>query len=203
MRLDELDVFRIEVSTATRQRHIRAVTTALAQRQPHRRFWPHRIFWPHRSFRRLPLILAATLVLIPLAAWASESSIPGDVLHPIKRFLEPAWALFDGDVRARHRVDELEMMIELQAPPTLIDQQLVDAEAAVGDNPLLRERLAELKEDLAREPISDEMRPTTTTTTTTTTTATTVTTPARAPAPEPTRTVETTTTAASRGTIRP
>jgi len=193
MRLDELDVFRIEVSTSTRQRHLRAVTTVLAQRQP------------HRSFRRLPLILAATLVLIPLAAWASESSIPGDVLHPIKRFLEPAWALFDDEVRARHRVDELEMMIELQAPPTLIDQQLVDAEAAVGDNPLLLERLAELKEDLAREPISDEMRPTTTTTTTA---ATTVTTTARAPAPEsttaPLRTAETTTTtAATRGSTRP
>ena len=31
MRLDELDVFRIEVSTATRQRHLSAVTTTLAQ----------------------------------------------------------------------------------------------------------------------------------------------------------------------------
>jgi hypothetical protein len=199
MRLDELDVFKIEVSTATRQRHLSAVTTALAQRRS------------HRSVRRLPLILAATVVLIPLAAWASESSIPGDVLHPIKRFLEPAWGLFDDEVRARHRLDELEALIELQAPPTLIDQQLVDAEAAVGDNPLLLERLAALKEDLAREPISDEMRPTTTTTTTTTTTATTTTvaTTARAPAPEPTttaplRTAETTTTTAStRGTTRP
>ena len=97
-------------------------------------------------------------------------------------------------------------MIELQAPPTLIDQQLVDAEAAVGDDPLLLERLAELKEDLARGPISDEMRPTTTTTTTTTTT---VATTDRAPAPEPTttaplRTAETTTTtAATRATTRP
>ena len=200
MRLDELDVFRIEVSTATRQRHLSAVTTALAQQKP------HPISRPHRSFRRLPLILAATLVLIPLAAWASESSIPGDALHPIKRILEPAWALFDDDVRARHRLDELEAMIELQAPPTLIDQQLVDAEAAVGDDPLLLERLAEIKEDLAREPISDEMRPTTTTTTTTTTT---VATTDRAPAPEPTttaplRTAETTTTtAATRATTRP
>lgn len=191
MRLDELDVFKMEVSTATRQRHLVVLTAALANRQP------------HRFFRRLPLILVAAFLIIPLAAWASASSIPGDVLHPIKRFLEPAWALFDDDVRARHRVEELEALIEQRGAQTLIDQQLIDAEAAVGDNPVLLERLAEVREDLAREPISDEMRPTTTTTTTTT-----VTTTARAPAAEPTTQptgpVETTTTtAATRGSTRP
>ena len=154
MRLDELDTFRIEVSTATRDRHLNNVATALSQKRP------------RRSLRKLSLIFAAALLLIPLGAWASESSVPGDLLHPIKRFLEPAWALFDNDLRARHRVEELEVLIEQQRPPSVIDQQLIDAEDAVGDDPVLLERLEEAKEDLAREPVSDEMRPTTTTTTT-------------------------------------
>lgn len=144
-------------------------------------------------------MVAAALLLIPLGAWASESSVPGDLLHPIKRFLEPAWALFDDDVRARHRVEELEILIEQQRPPSLIDQQLIDAEDAVADDPVLLERLEEAKEDLAREPVSDEMRPTTTTATTVT--ATTVS-PAEV---EPSRPPEaiTTTTVATRASTRP
>ncbi len=184
MRLDELEVFRIEVSTTTRQRHLNQVTTAI-HLQP-----------PQRSLRKLTLILAAVLVLVPLGAWASESSVPGDFLHPVKRFLEPAWALFDDDVRARHRVEELEALIEQQGPQSLIDQQLIDAEAAVGDDPLLLERLEVAKEGLTPEPISDEVRPTTTTVATTTT--------ARPAEVEPTRPPETTTTTtATRGTTRP
>jgi hypothetical protein len=185
MRLDELDTFRIEVSAATRHRHLNNVATALRQERPLR-------------FRKLPLILAAALLLIPLGAWASESSVPGDLLHPIKRFLEPAWALFDNDVRARHRVDELEVLIEQQGPPRLIDQQLIEAEEAVGDDPVLLERLEEAKEDLAREPVSDEIRPTTTTATTAATT--TMVSPAEV---EPTRPPETTTTVVTRGSTRP
>lgn len=190
MRLDELDTFRIEVSTATRHRHLNNVATALHQQRP------------RRSFRQLSLIFAAALLLIPLGAWASESSVPGDLLHPIKLFLEPAWALFDHDVRARHRVEELEVLIEQQRPPSLIDQQLIDAEAAVGDDPVLLERLEEAKEDLARDPVSDEMRPTTTTATTAA--ATTTVGPAEVePTTQPTRPPETTTTVATRGSTRP
>ncbi|MGZ8755469.1 MAG: hypothetical protein ACXW15_09820 [Acidimicrobiia bacterium] len=187
MRLDELDTFRIEVSTDTRHRHLDNVATALRHQRP------------PRSFRKLSLILAAALFLIPLGAWASESSVPGDLLHPIKRFLEPAWAVLDSDVRARHRVEELEVLIEQQGPRSLIDQQLIDAADAVGDDPVLLERLEEAKEDLAREPVSDEMSPTTTTTTTTVATTTTV----RPAGLEPTRPPTTTTTVATRESTRP
>lgn len=193
MRLDELDTFRIEVSAATRHLHLNNVVTALRQQRP------PSSFRKVGSFRKLSLMVAAALLLIPLGAWASESSVPGDLLHPIKRFLEPAWALFDDDVRARHRVEELEILIEQQRPPSLIDQQLIDAEDAVADDPVLLERLEEAKEDLAREPVSDEMRPTTTTATTVT--ATTVS-PAEV---EPSRPPEaiTTTTVATRASTRP
>jgi hypothetical protein len=193
MRLDELDVFKIEVSTATRQRHLNEVAAAVRHRPP------------RRSLRRLPLMLAAALLLIPLAALASELSVPGDFLHPIKRFLEPAWSLLDGDVRARHRVEELEALIEGQGSQSLIEQQVTEAEAAVGDHPLLLPRLEQAKEDLARGPISDEMRLTTTTTPPTTTTATPTT--AQPPAVEPTtpatRPATTTTTVVTRGSTRP
>ena len=194
MRLDELDTFKIEVSTATRDRHLNNVASALRQQRP------PRSFRKLRSFQKLSLMFAAALLLIPLGAWASESSVPGDLLHPIKRLLEPALALFDNDVRARHRVEELEVLIEQQRPPNLIDQQLIDAEEAVGDEPVLLERLEEAKEDLARGPVSDEMRPTTTTATTVATTTTVS--PAEV---EPTRPPEaiTTTTVAARASTRP
>jgi hypothetical protein len=195
MKLDELDVFVIEVSMANRRRHLNNLTEALHQRRH------------HRSFRRLPLMVAATLLLIPLGAWASETSVPGDLLHPIKRFLEPARALFDNDIRARHRIEELEALIEQQGPQSLIDQQLIDAEAAVGDDPALVERLEDAKEDLVREPISDEMRPTTTTATTDGATTVAPTTTAQPPVAEPTtqppRPPETTTTVVTRESTRP
>jgi hypothetical protein len=194
MRLDELDAFRIEVSTATRTRHLNNVASALRQQRP------PRSFRKLRSFQKLSLIVAAALLLIPLGAWASESSVPGDLLHPIKRFLEPAWALFDNDVRARHRIEELEVLIELQRPPSLIDQQLIDAEEAVGDDPVLLERLEEAKDDLARGPVSDEMRPTTTTATTVATTTTVS--PAEVESTRPAETT-TTTTVATRTSTRP
>lgn len=188
MRLDELDVFSIELSTSTRRRHLNALTQALHEQRA------------GRSFRKLPLILAATLLLIPLAAWASESSVPGDLLHPIKRLLEPAWALFDEDIRARHRIEELETLIEQQGPPGLIGQQLIDAEAVVGGDPLLVERLENAKDDLARGPVSDEMRPTSTTAVATTTTVR----PAVVePTTQPTRPSETTTTVVTRESTRP
>ena len=194
MRLDELDAFRIEVSTATRTRHLNNVASALRQQRP------PRSFRKLRSFQKLSLMVAAALLLIPLGAWASESSVPGDLLHPIKRFLEPAWALFDNDVRARHRVEELEVLIELQRPPSLIDQQLIDAEEAVGDDPVLLQRLEEAKDDLARGPVSDEMRPTTTTATTVATTTTVS--PAEVESTRPPETT-TTTTVATRTSTRP
>lgn len=152
MRLDELEVFKTQVSPATRQRHLEKVAIAIRQRPP------------QRHVRRLTIILAAALLLIPLAALASEPAIPGEFLHPVKRFLEPAWLLIDGDVRARHRVEELEVLIERDGARNLIERQLVEAEAAVGDRPLLRQRLDRAREDLARGPAADEMRPTTTTT---------------------------------------
>lgn len=153
MRLDELEVFKTQVSPATRQRHLEKVAIAIRQRPP------------QRPVRRLTIIiLAAVLLLIPLAALASEPAIPGEFLHPVKKFLEPAWLLIDGDVRARHRVEELEVLIERDGARNLIERQLVEAEAAVGDRPLLRQRLDRAREDLARGPASDEMRPTTTTT---------------------------------------
>jgi hypothetical protein len=191
MKLEELDVFVIEVAPTTRGRHLNNLTEALHQRRR------------HRSFRRLPLMVAATLLLIPLGAWASESSVPGDLLHPIKRFLEPAWALFDNDIRARHRIEELEALIEREGPQSLIDQQLIDVEAAVVDDPLLVERLEDAKDDLAREPVSDEMRPTTTTTTTDEATTVATTTTARPPVVEPTRPPETMTTVVTRESTRP
>jgi hypothetical protein len=147
MRFDELEAFKVEVAPATRERHLAHIANEMRQR-------------PRRQRRpRLAIAIAALVVMIPVAGLASESALPGELLHPVKRLFEPAWSLVDDEIRGRHRIEELEVMVERQFAPVLIDRQVRQAEAAVGDRPVLRQRLQQITDGLA----DPEVRPTTTT----------------------------------------
>jgi hypothetical protein len=129
MNTNGLAGLRIEISQEVRARHLQAMGSALARPVV------------RRAPRRVVLALAALLVIIPLASLAAESSVPGEVLHPIKRLVEPLRIVLDRDVVARHRVEELEVLIARKAPPALIDRSVRAAQSAVADRPLLRPRL--------------------------------------------------------------
>ena len=97
--------------------------------------------------RRRPLrafataVAVAVVVLIPTAAIASDGAVPGDVLYPVKRAIEWPWSLVDGDVGPRHRIEELETVIERNEPLEVIEARLSAADEAVAGNRDLSPRL--------------------------------------------------------------
>lgn len=95
-----------------------------------------------RPLRRLVATsVAAAVLLVPTAAIASDDAVPGEVLYPVKRAVEWPWSLVDADVGPRHRVEELEAVIERNEPLAVIEARLEAAEGAVEDASDLAPRL--------------------------------------------------------------
>ncbi len=90
---------------------------------------------PARTVRRRRLavaVVAASLIVLPTGmAFAAESSVPGDVLFPIKKITETVRSWVDDDVVAEHRVDELVELLDRDAPQDDILTQLDRATAEV------------------------------------------------------------------------
>jgi len=118
----ELAALRIEVAPEARSIHLDAIHSALGEpAQPHRR-------------RRIAAIASVVAALsLPAAAIAAESSIPGDSLYPVKKALEPIRRIVDDSVVARHRVEELSLMIERRLEISAIERHVNTARAAVAD----------------------------------------------------------------------
>ena len=76
--------------------------------------------------RRLSTVLVtASLVVLPTGiALAAESSVPGDVLYPVKKVTEKIRAVVDEDVVAEHRIEELERLVAADAPTEVIADQI-------------------------------------------------------------------------------
>ncbi len=146
--LKQARVSMVPISDETRAAHLLAIEEALASRTvvPLRK----------RAFTALRWAAAALVilgVLVPSAVVAAAGSLPGDLLYPVKRAAEPLLAVFDDEVVARHRIDEV---VDLRLQDRPADKALEDATRAVDDLPSdspLRDRLTDLS-------------PTTTTTTT-------------------------------------
>ncbi len=99
--------------------------------------------------RRVALGTAWGMIAVPSTAFAAEGSAPGDLLYPIKRAVEPVRAVFDPDVRARHRVDEVARLIERQAQADRLREAIEAARASLGeDDAELRTQLDELERGL-------------------------------------------------------
>ena len=139
----QLAAMRIELSEAGRLRHEQAIDRALARR-------PRAGRWMRG--RRLALAAVAGVMLaLPTAAIASVDAVPGEVLYPIKRLVEPLLALFDEDLPSRRRAHELKQLIETSADPAVIER----ARDALG------ERGADEFEDRMDEPRHTPGTPTT------------------------------------------
>lgn len=113
---------RVTVGEDVRHRHLTAIGDAVRSAKAPR----------HRRFR--PLVVAAALVLaVPVLALASENSVPGDLLYPIKRMLEPLVSIVDPTVEIDHRVREAEVLLERDAEPSLILDQVERARVVLTD----------------------------------------------------------------------
>ncbi len=123
--LDQMSAFRIEIDGPTRDAQLETIDDAL--REVSRRRRPK---WP------LAAVVAA-LIAGPVAAIASDSAVPGDVLYPVKLIVEPALRLFDTDVIARNRVDEVRVLIDRVSDEAVIVVSIdaARAELAETDSP--------------------------------------------------------------------
>lgn len=128
----QLDQIRVAVDEGTRKRHLSVIVAGL-QRSPRR-----------RRRTRLMAVAVAVILLLPVLAAASGNSLPGDVLYPLKRALEPIVSVFDGAAEAENRVREVEALLERDAPRELVREHLVRARKVVTeDQPHLSGRLDE------------------------------------------------------------
>lgn len=121
-RFPELDRIRVEVDDDVRDRHLAAIGAAVRSARAPRL----------RRFRLLAVAVAVVLAL-PVMALASENSVPGDLLYPIKRVLEPLVSVLDRDVEADHRVREAEVLLERDAEPNVIRDHVDRARVVVSD----------------------------------------------------------------------
>lgn len=121
--------YRVEVAEDTKSRHLAEMGAALKSAPP----TPVPAGFALR--RRLAGALAAVFVVVaPVGmAVAAEDSVPGDVLYPMKQVTERVRGVFDDDVEATHRVEEVERLVFLRAPRAAITRAVERAEAATSD----------------------------------------------------------------------
>ncbi|MDH4308657.1 MAG: hypothetical protein OEX04_14405 [Acidimicrobiia bacterium] len=129
----ELNQLRLDIPEATRMRHLAAIEAALRR----------------RPRRRIAVAAFVAAVLVPSTAFAAEAALPGDLLYPVKRALEPVIGLVDADIAATHRIDELERLMARGAVAGGdVDRLISEAEVEVQRHPHLESRLEAVVSDL-------------------------------------------------------
>lgn len=121
--------YRVEIDENTKTRHLAEMGAALKSAPPK----PVPIGFTVR--RSLAGALAAMFVVAaPVGmAVAAEDAIPGDILYPVKQATERVRAVFDDDVEATHRVEEVERLVFLRAPRAAITRAVERAEIATSE----------------------------------------------------------------------
>jgi len=143
---DGFRAFRTTVSEGARARHLRSIADALADSG-----------LPLR--RRIALAVATAAALgVPATAIASTGAVPGDVLYPVKRAIEPVWGLVDEDVVASNRLDELGVLLDRDVDPEVLGDYLAEARIAVEENgdAELADRFREIEARVRRRPGSPD-----------------------------------------------
>ena len=141
----ELDNIKVTVDADTRGRHLASIATEI-----------RRLRAPRVGRRRLLAVALAAVLLFPVAALAAESSVPGDFLYPVKRAVEPVLAVFNDDVVATHRVEEVERLFAREAPVEVLEDHLSEARAAVTDERHLSDRLDHVVDEIRKRDLRPE-----------------------------------------------
>lgn len=148
----ELQALRVEVAPMTRDQHLAEIgqaVQALGPVRPRRR-------WAVAWQRWVVATAAAAVLILPAAAIAADDALPGDLLYPVKRLVEPVVQLVDRDVVAEHRVEELERLVDTR--PDAARDLLPEARNAVNEvhDAELTDRLDAVVDSLL---VSDEPDP--------------------------------------------
>lgn len=159
---DRLSTLRIEIDPVTLDRHIAATSSALKEPLPAAS--PVR----RRRMRLAPVLASLMIFAAPVTgvAVAAENSIPGDVLFPVKQVTEHVRSWFDPGIRADHRLDELETVLDRGSGPDEVAARLAAADEAVADlsvdDEVSRDYVARLDaaRDRVRQRSSDGTAPT-------------------------------------------
>jgi hypothetical protein len=143
--------YRMEVTEEAKDRHAAAMHAAIVSTPPS----PAR---PRFGLRRRVAALAGVLVIAaPVGmAVAAESTVPGDLLYPVKELTERVRSVVAPELEATHRVQEAEWLFLRRAPMREIDRAVERAESATSllEDPgvlgprldLIRERVLERQE---------------------------------------------------------
>lgn len=156
--------YRVEVDEESKIRHLAEMSAALKTAPP--------MSFPTGRARRRRVASALAAVFVVAApvgmAVAAEDSVPGDFLYPMKQATERVRAVFDDEVEATHRVEEVERLVFLRAPRAAITRAVERAESATSDLvdrgtlgsrlESARRRLQELDEEERREREATESR---------------------------------------------
>ncbi len=123
-----------EVSPEVRGRHL-AAASAARDLEPLAPASASGIRWLSGARRRVAVGAAAFgLIAVPAGAMAQDA-LPGDALYPVKLALEPVQALFDDDVVATHRADEVHELLDAgESPSESLERVLVRAEEALAES---------------------------------------------------------------------
>ncbi len=123
--IPQLAVFRLALDADTKARQL-AVIEQAARAVPTRS--------PARRRRRwIAAVVVAGLLALPVAGVAAESAVPGDALYPVKRALEPIRSWLDPELAAKHRLDELAVLIERDSDDATIERAIDEASLAVAE----------------------------------------------------------------------
>lgn len=122
--LEQLAAFRIDVDDDMSARNLEAIRNELRRRPVE----------PVAVRRRWTLgVVVAMLLAGPVAAVASDAALPGDLLFPIKRAVEPIVLLFDPDAAVEHRVEEVAGLVDREADEALIRERIDVARDALAE----------------------------------------------------------------------
>lgn len=140
--LDQLAAFRIDADDDMRARDLEAIRAELSRTASR----------PAGGRRRWTLGVVVAMILAgPAAAIAGDDALPGDLLYPLKRAAEPVVQLFDRDVVAEHRVEEVAGLVGRNVDEFEIQQRIDIARDALAetDAPLLERELDRIVEEWA------------------------------------------------------
>ena len=107
-----------------------------------------------RRRRLVASVVAAAMIAPAGLAAASEGSVPGDALYPVKQISERVLVLFDTDVIARHRIEEIEALETAGRFDPDLYEDAQEALAELGEDHPLWERLA--SSSVAEDDTDDE-----------------------------------------------
>ncbi len=145
----------LRIGPETRARHL-----AVLRLEPRRTVVATRPTLLLRARRAIAGVAVGVFVAAPTGiAVASTDALPGERLYPVKLAVERVMGLFSDDIAARHRVTELQKLIEREAGDDLISQTSEAADRAVvglpDDHPL-HGVLTQIKSDEAEKKAAEE-----------------------------------------------